>query len=73
MTLTRLVWRSLLAHPLRMVLTVLAVMVGIFLYCFLTSIVGSLDAAVKAGHWIARSAITDEKGMRWPADPADPK
>ena len=48
MTLTRLVWRSLLAHPLRMVLTVLAVMVGIFLYCFLTSIVGSLDAAVKA-------------------------
>jgi len=48
MSLTRLVWRSLLAHPLRTVLTVLAVTVGIFLYCFLTSIVASLDAAVKA-------------------------
>jgi len=48
MSLTRLVWRNLLAHPVRMLLTVLAVMVGIFLYCFLTSIVGSLDAAVKA-------------------------
>lgn len=48
MTLSRLVWRHLTAHPLRMLLTALAVLVGAFLYCFLTSIVGSLDAAVKA-------------------------
>jgi putative ABC transport system permease protein len=48
MTLGRLVHRNLTAHPVRMTLTVLAVMVGIFLYCFLTSIVTSLDAAVKA-------------------------
>ena len=40
--------RSLMAHPVRMTLTTLAVLVGIFLYCFLTSIVTSLEAAVKA-------------------------
>jgi putative ABC transport system permease protein len=48
MTLGLLVRRSLTAHPVRMTLTTLAVLVGIFLYCFLTSIVTSLDAAVKA-------------------------
>ncbi len=47
-TLRRLVRRSLVSHPVRAGLTVSAVGVGIFLYCFLTSIVGSLDAAVKA-------------------------
>jgi lantibiotic modifying enzyme len=30
-----------------------------------------LDAAIKAGQWIKASAISDEKGMRWPADPTD--
>jgi putative ABC transport system permease protein len=48
MTLHRLTWRNLWAHPVRALLTVLAVMVGIFLFCFLTSIVTSLEAAVKA-------------------------
>lgn len=32
-----------------------------------------LDAARKAGRWMARSAIADEKGTHWPADPANPK
>lgn len=31
-----------------------------------------LDVARQAGRWIARSAIVDDKGMRWPADPANP-
>lgn len=43
-----LVLRNLFAHPLRSLLTTGAVAIGIFLYCFLTSIVGSLEAAVKA-------------------------
>jgi lantibiotic modifying enzyme len=32
-----------------------------------------LGAARKAGLWIERSALTDAQGMRWPADPNDPK
>jgi lantibiotic modifying enzyme len=32
-----------------------------------------LDTARQAARWIARSAIVDDKGMRWPADPANPK
>lgn len=32
-----------------------------------------LDVAQQVGRWIARSAIVDDKGMRWPADPANPK
>jgi putative ABC transport system permease protein len=47
-SLLRLTRRSLWSHPLRAILTVLAVSVGIFLFCFLTSIVTSLDAAVKS-------------------------
>jgi lantibiotic modifying enzyme len=31
-----------------------------------------LAAARQAGVWIARSAISDEQGTRWPADPSDP-
>lgn len=31
-----------------------------------------LAVARQAGVWIARSAITDQQGMRWPADPNDP-
>lgn len=31
-----------------------------------------LDVARQAGRWIERSAIVDDKGMRWPADPANP-
>lgn len=48
MTLQGLTVRHLLQHPVRSLLTVLALMVGIFLFCFLTSIVTSLEAAVKA-------------------------
>lgn len=47
-SLLRLTRRSLFAHPLRALLTIAAVAVGIFLFCFLTSIVTSLDAAVKS-------------------------
>jgi putative ABC transport system permease protein len=48
MSLLKLTLRNVLARPVRGLLTVLAVMVGIFLFCFLTSIVTSLEAAVKA-------------------------
>lgn len=47
-SLRRVVRRSLFSHPVRALLTVGAVGVGIFLFCFLTSIVTSLQAAVKA-------------------------
>lgn len=47
-TLRRMVRRSMVSHPVRASLTISAVAVGIFLYCFLTSIVSSLQAAVKA-------------------------
>lgn len=32
-----------------------------------------VNIARRAGQWIATSAIADELGMRWPADPRDPK
>jgi putative ABC transport system permease protein len=48
MSLGRLVWRHLGAHPVRCVITILAVGVAMFLFCFLRSIVTSLDSAVKA-------------------------
>jgi putative ABC transport system permease protein len=48
MSLGRLVWRQLAAHPVRCVITILAVGVAMFLFCFLRSIVTSLDSAVKA-------------------------
>jgi putative ABC transport system permease protein len=47
-SLGRLVRRQILSHPLRASLTVLAVTVALFLFCFLQSILSSLDAAVKA-------------------------
>ena len=47
-TLHRVVRRNLLSHPVRAILTIAAVSVGIFLFCFLTSIVTSLADAVKA-------------------------
>lgn len=31
------------------------------------------ETAVKAASWLTQSAITDEQGTRWPADPTDPK
>lgn len=48
MTLRRLVWRQLWSHPIRAVLTILAVGVAMFLFSFLRSILTSLDAAVTA-------------------------
>ncbi len=47
MNLGRLVRRHAWSHPVRAALTVGAVAVAIFLFCFLRSIVTSLDAAVK--------------------------
>ena len=32
-----------------------------------------LDTAVDAGRWIRSTAIVDEHGLAWPADPSDPK
>jgi putative ABC transport system permease protein len=46
MNLGRLVRRHAVSHPVRAILTVAAVTVAIFLFCFLRSIVTSLDAAV---------------------------
>ncbi len=48
MSLGRLVLRHATSHPVRSLLTVAAVGVAMFLFCFLRSIVTSLDAAVKA-------------------------
>ena len=48
MSLWRLVWRNLLSHPVRSLLTVGAIAVAMFLFCFVRSIVTSLDAAVNA-------------------------
>jgi putative ABC transport system permease protein len=48
MNLGRLVRRHLLSHPVRSVLTVLAIAVAMFLFCFLRSILTSLNAAVTA-------------------------
>ena len=47
MNLGRLVRRHALSHPVRALLTIGAVAVAMFLFCFLRSIVTSLDAAVK--------------------------
>jgi len=46
MNLGRLVRRHAVSHPVRAALTIGAVAVAIFLFCFLRSIVTSLDAAV---------------------------
>lgn len=48
MSLWRLVWRNLVSHPVRSLLTVGAIAVAMFLFCFVRSIVTSLDAAVNA-------------------------
>lgn len=42
-----LTWRHLWASPVRALLTVTAVTVALFLFCFLTSLVTTLDTAVK--------------------------
>jgi len=47
MNLGRLVRRHAWSHPVRALLTVGAVAVAVFLFCFLRSIVTSLDSAVK--------------------------
>ncbi len=49
MSLTKLVFRNLLRHPIRSLLTAAGAMVAIFLMIFLRSIVTSLDDAVKEG------------------------
>ena len=46
MNLARLARRQAFSHPVRTMLTVAAVAVAMFLFCFLRSIVTSLDAAV---------------------------
>ena len=48
MSLALLARRQAVGHPLRTLLTVGAATVAIFLFCFLRSIVTSLDAAVEA-------------------------
>ena len=48
MTLGRLAWRHAWDHPVRSLLTVGAVMIAVFLVCFLRSIITSLDSAVTA-------------------------
>ncbi len=47
MSLGRLVRRHVGSHPVRAILTIGAVAVALFLFCFLRSIVTSLDAAVQ--------------------------
>jgi putative ABC transport system permease protein len=61
MSLGRLVWRHAASHPVRALLTIGAVAVAMFLFCFLRSIVTSLDAAVKESssrRIIAASAVS---------------
>ncbi len=61
MSLGRLVWRQLWSHPVRSLLTVLAISVAMFLFCFLQSILTSLDAAVTASasnRIITQSAVS---------------
>jgi putative ABC transport system permease protein len=48
MSLGRLVLRQMMSHPIRSALTIGAVTVATFLFCFLFSILTSLSAAVKA-------------------------
>jgi len=45
---TKLVWRQILGHPVRSLLTVGAVFVGVFLLCMLRSVVVALNAGVDA-------------------------
>ena len=56
MNLGRLVRRNLTDHPWRSLLTLSAVAVAMFLFCFLRSIVTSLDATVEASS--ARRIVT---------------
>jgi putative ABC transport system permease protein len=61
MSLGRLVWRQVWSHPVRSLLTVLAISVAMFLFCFLQSILTSLDAAVTASasnRIITQSAVS---------------
>ncbi len=61
MSLGRLVWKQLWSHPVRSILTVLAVATAMFLFCFLRSILTSLDAAVTASasnRVITQSAVS---------------
>lgn len=57
----RLVWRNLRKHPIRSLLTVASLTVALFLLCFLTSVVTTLDAGVEAADsrrlWV-RSAVS---------------
>jgi putative ABC transport system permease protein len=46
--MTRLVWRQIIGHPVRSLLTVGAVLVGVFLLCLLRSVVTALNAGVDA-------------------------
>ena len=61
MSLFRLVWRNLLSHPVRSMLTVGGIALAVYLFCFLRSIVTSLDAAVtasKSNRMVVTSAVS---------------
>jgi putative ABC transport system permease protein len=61
MSLGRLVRRLALSHPVRALLTIGAVAVALFLFCFLRSIITSLDAAVSesaSNRIISASAVS---------------
>ena len=61
MNLGRLIRRHAWSHPIRALLTILAVAVAMFLFCFLRSIVTSLDSAItqsSSRRIIAASAVS---------------
>src|SRR5438128_1093700 len=47
MSVTRLVWRNVLRHPVRAALTFLFSALALFLFCFLISVITTLGAANK--------------------------
>lgn len=57
-----LVWRNLLRHPLRSVLTVLCVAIAVFLICFLRTMVTTLNAGVDAAD-NRRLAVMSRNGL----------
>jgi putative ABC transport system permease protein len=57
-----LVWRNLLRHPLRSVLTVLCVAIAVFLICFLRTMVTTLHAGVDAAD-NRRLAVMSRNGL----------
>ena len=67
MSILRLARRQALSHPVRALLTIGAVAVAMFLFCFLRSIVTSLDAAVKqsaSDRIITRAVVQSVETLR---------